>query len=377
MTSRRTMLRTLAGVAAPSAPPPRALRILILGGTGFIGPHMVDVAVRRGHQVTIFTRGRREPTLFEPAFEQVEHLIGDRAAPDGLAALQGRTWDAVIDNSGQRVEWTRASAQLLKDSAQQYLYISSTGVYWPPSNPQGYTESDPVAMTDDPPREQPTYGPMKAQSEEEVRKAFPNGAINLRPHYIVGPGDTTDRFPYWPVRIHAGGEVLVPGMKSDPVQYIDVRDLADFTIHLLETGTHGTFNVAGPHLKLSMEQFVYGVRSVTTEDVEWVWIEDYDFLESYPLNRAQDGTTSGLTAAIPWLLPRGDMAGVSLMSTAAAWDAGLRFRPLAVTARDTIEWWYSDAVPAERRESPRFALDREREAAMIAAWRARAGAAGR
>lgn len=369
--TRRAFLGATSPTVTPAAP--RALRILILGGTGFIGPHMVDVAVRRGHQVTIFTRGRREPTLFEDSFSDVEALTGDRAAPDGLAALRGRTWDAVIDNSGQRVEWTRDSAQLLKDAARLYLYISSTGVYWPPSNPSGYTEQVAVAMQDDPPTDTPSYGPMKAQSEQAVRDAFPNGAINLRPHYIVGPGDTTDRFPYWPVRIDRGGEVLVPGRQTDPVQYIDVRDLADFTIHLLEQGTTGTFNVTGPLARLSMAEFVYGVRAATDNDVEWVWIEDYEFLRSYPLNRAQDGSTSGLTAAIPWLLPEGDMAGVSLMSNEAAVAAGLRYRPLAVTARDTIDWWKSDAVPEERRQSPRFVLDAEREAAMILAWRNRSG----
>jgi 2'-hydroxyisoflavone reductase len=334
---------------------------------------MVNVATARGHAVTIFTRGQREPTLFESAFERVEHLTGDRNEPDGLAALRGRTWDAVIDNSGSRVEWTRNSAQLLKDSARHYLYISSTGVYWPPSNPDGYTEQSPVAMQDDPPQDPPSYGPMKAQSEEEARKAFPNGAIALRPHYIVGPGDTTDRFPYWPVRIDQGGEVLVPGRKTDEVQYIDVRDLAEFTIHLLETGTTGTFNVTGPLARLSMAEFVYGVRAATVEPVDWVWIEDYEFLRSYPLNRSQSGQTSGLTAAVPWILPEGSMAGVSKMSNAAAVAAGLGYRPLADTARATIDWWKSDAVPDARRQSPRFALDREREAAMILAWRARNG----
>ncbi len=367
MTSRRDVLRSLRQRPAE----PRALRILILGGTGFIGPHMVDVAVRRGHAVSIFTRGRREPTLFDAAFDKVEHLVGDRAAEGGLDALRGKTWDAVIDNSGQRVEWTRDSAQLLKDAARLYLYISSTGVYWLPKNPAGYSEADVVALQDDPPQEQPSYGVMKALSENEVRRAFPSGAIALRPHYIVGPGDTTDRFPYWPVRIHAGGEILVPGRKSDPIQYIDVRDLADFTIHLLEAGTTGTFNVAGPLARLSMAEFVYGVRAATEKDVDWVWIEDYEFLRSYPLNRSQDGRTSGLIAAVPWLLPEGDLAGVNLMSNAAAVAAGLRFRPLADTARATIDWWYSDAVPAQRRESPRFALDGEREAAMIRAWRER------
>jgi 2'-hydroxyisoflavone reductase len=366
VTNRRTFLRSLTATSEA-----QSLRILILGGTGFIGPHMVDYAVRRGHQVTIFTRGRREPTLFEDAFDKVEHLMGDRAQPDGLAALRGKSWDVVIDNSGQRVEWTRASAQLLKDTARMYAYVSSTGVYWPPRNPNGYTETDTVALVDDPPQPQPTYGPMKALSEQEVSKAFPNGALNLRAHYIVGPGDTTDRFPYWPVRIHAGGAVLVPGKKDDPVQYIDVRDLAEFTIHCLENRTAGTFNVVGPLARLSMAEFVYGVRAAMEKEVEWVWIEDHDFLDSYPLNRAEDGTTSGLTAAVPWLLPRGDLAGVSLMSNQAAVRAGLRYRPLAMTARDTVEWWYSDAVPDARRQKPRFVLDAERETAMIRAWRER------
>jgi 2'-hydroxyisoflavone reductase len=170
------------------------------------------------------------------------------------------------------------------------------------------------------------------------------------------------------VRIHRGGRVLVPGRRSDPVQYIDVRDLTDFTLHCIETGTTGTFNLVGPAATLTMEEFVYGVRAVTEKPVEWVWVDDYAFLRSYPLNRTADGRTTGLTAAVPWLLPEGGMAGVSKMSNARAVAAGLGYRPLAQTVRDTIDWWTSDAVPAERRAAPRFALTDEQEAAMLEAW---------
>jgi 2'-hydroxyisoflavone reductase len=259
-----------------SRPAPTALRILILGGTSFLGPHQIRLALDRGHSVSIFNRGQTEPRMFPDLFDRVEHLRGDRNVD--LHALETGTWDAVIDNSGQRVEWARDAANLLKDRVRYYVYVSSTGVYLP-YRTADIREDTKLVLADDPPRERPSYGVMKALSELEVQKALPDGAIVVRPTYIVGPGDTTDRFPYWPVRIERGGEVLVPGRKNDPVQFIDVRDLTDFVFHLIENGATGVFNVAGPANRMSMEEFVYGVHAGTSSEVSWTWIEDYEFLQ--------------------------------------------------------------------------------------------------
>ena len=342
---------------APGAPS-RALNILILGGTSFLGPHQIRYALERGHQVSIFTRGRTEPRMFPEVFERVEHLVGDRGSD--LGALEGRSWDAVIDNSGQDVAWARASADLLADSVEHYLYVSSTGVFYPYLE-VGLTERDQPPLADDPPRERPSYGVMKTLSEREVQRAFGERAIIVRPNYIVGPGDTTDRFPYWPVRIAGGGEVLVPGGYDDPVQFMDVRDLTDWMIHLLEWGRTGVFNAAGPFPKqASIAEMVYGIRAVTTEAVDWVWIDDYDFLSEHRV-----------AAMVPWVMPRGNSLGHTRVNYDKAVANGLTHRPLATTVRDTLEWWASDAVDSQRRGEPRFVLTPEREAEIIAAWRAR------
>jgi 2'-hydroxyisoflavone reductase len=342
---------------AEPRPAARALRILVLGGTSFLGPHEIRYALGRGHSISIFNRGRTRPRMFPEIFDRVEHLEGDRNGD--LKSIETGTWDAVIDNSGQRVEWAREAANLLKDRVRYYLYVSSTGVYLP------YLKADigedtELVLQDDPPQDTPSYGVMKSLSEMEVRKALPGGAIIVRPTYIVGPGDTSDRFPYWPVRVARGGEVLVPGRKTDPVQFIDVRDLTEFMIRLIENGTTGTFNVAGPANRLSMEEFVYGVRAGTSSEVTWTWIEDYEFL-----------TAQKLQFAIPWLMLTKEYFGSAQIDIDRAKAAGLGFRPLGLTVMDTLDWWHSDAVPAARRDGPRFVLTPEREQEILAAWKAR------
>jgi 2'-hydroxyisoflavone reductase len=342
------------------ADPPAALRILILGGTGFLGPHLVRYAVSRGHSVTTFTRGRTEPRLFGDLFGQVESLVGDRA--DNLTALEGREWDAVIDNSGQRVEWTRASAELLKDQVQTYMYTSSTGVYLPYMG-DDITEDTEVDLADDPPREQPSYGVMKALSELAARRAFGDDrTIVVRPTYIVGPGDTTDRFPYWPARLERGGEVLVPGKADDPVQWIDVRDLTEWMIRLIENGESGTYNGVGPASTMGMHAFVHGAHAALSVPVEWVYADDYDFLREHRIG-----------AVIPWIMPVDDYYGSARINRERSVASGLTYRPLARTVTDIREWWHSDAVPEERRQNmisgPSSLIAREAE--VIRAWRAR------
>jgi len=338
-------------------PAPRALRILILGGTSLTGPHNVRYALERGHSVSIFTRGQTQPGLFQDAFEHVEHLIGDRA--DNLEALKGRTWDAVIDASGSDEAWTRASAQLLKDAAQTYLYVSSTGVFYPYLTTD-IGEGTEVLLEDpsDGENMSSAYGVMKARSEMEAREAFgEDRALIIRPGYIVGPLDSTHRGTYWPARIRRGGEVLVPGKKADQVQQIDVRDLTEFMVRMLEANASGTYNVTGPQMPTTLDEFVYGVKGAFSEPVTWTWIEDHAFLEE-----------NEVWGAIPWILPTDDNMGSQRIDVRKAVAAGLTFRPIAQTALDTLAWY--DTLSEEDKANPPMAISPEREAEILAAWKA-------
>jgi 2'-hydroxyisoflavone reductase len=378
-TNRRQFLQNAAAVAGVSGFQPWSvfasevapLRILVLGGTGFVGPHLIHVAVQRGHKISMLNRGRREPSLFEEDFRNVEAIQGDRAEPNGLANLKGKTWDVVIETSGYRLPWTKDSVSLLQGSVGRYLYVSSTGVYWPYTS----VDLDERAHTpsqDNPPQEQPSYGVMKTLSENEVRNAFGDRALIVRPGYIVGPGDTTDRWTYWPVRVARGGEILVPGKKTDPVQYIDVRDLSEWMIKLLENGTGGTFNAIGPARPQTMAEFVYGLGAITSVPLSWTWIEDYEFLKTYPLRRSQSGETSGLTYAVPWVMVEGEDLGHMRIDARKAQANGLVYRPLAVTAKDTVDWRLSADVPQPIRDQPRYVLTPEQERAILAEWKKRA-----
>lgn len=339
-------------VPAPEAAP-RPLRILILGGTGFIGPWQVRYAVSRGHAVSIFTRGRHEAEL--PA--SVEHLIGDRNGQ--LDALRGRTWDAVIDNSATNPDWVRQSATLLRDAVGQYVYISSTGVYYP-YRTIGIDETTPVLLeSPDPADHVYDYGVAKARSEREARAAFGDRATILRPHWIVGPGDTTDRYPYWPVRLAAGGEVLAPGTPDTPVQMIDVRDLTEWTIHLVERRTTGVFNASGPAATLGMRRFLEATRQAVGGDARLTWVDDLGFLAAHHV-----------LAMTPWVIPQGNYLGMNRIRHERAIAAGLAYRPPERTAADTLAWWQT--VPAARRSSPKWELPPAREAEVLAAWHARA-----
>lgn len=353
-----------------AGPRPRALRILVLGGTGFIGPYIVHESVRRGHTVTILTRGRREPSMFEDAFARVEHVTGDRAEQNAYAGLGDRTFDVVIETSGYRHPWTRDAVRALSGRAGRWVYVSSTGVFWPYRSVD-IVEDGPVLLRDEPPQEQPTYGVMKALSEAEVRGAFGDRALIVRPGYIVGPGDTSDRWTYWPVRIARGGEILVPGRREDPVQYIDVRDLTSWMMDMVDQGTGGTFNAVGPARPQTLAEFVYGVAATVATPLSWTWIEDYEWLKAYPFTRQQDGTTSGLVYAVPWILSEGDDLGHMRIDGRRALAAGLTPRALADTARDTLEWRLSEAVPAALRERPRYVMTPEQEREVLEAWKSR------
>ena len=344
--------RRLVAMVSPS----RSLRVLILGGTGFIGPHVVHGFISRGHQVTVFNRGRSEPRLYPEIFDDVENLIGDR---DGdLASLEGREWDVVVDNSGYTPDQVRATAQLLSGSVGQYIFTSTRGVY------AGFTHSPmdedaPIGMAGLPPEEWTGYGPLKAAAELEVREFFPRRHAIVRPPIITGPGDATDRFTFWYDRVDRGGEVLAPGDPSDPIQYVDVRDLTDFMVKMAEEDTDGIFNVEAPAAPLSVAEFLYGLRATTGSPVTFTWV-DWDFLEEHGLRGGQE--------IAAWRPPTGDNLNYGRIDNTRALEAGMTFRPLAVTAMDTLSWrrrW------AEGDESLRSGYSAQKEAEVIAAWRRR------
>jgi 2'-hydroxyisoflavone reductase len=345
-------------------------RILFLGGTGFIGPHLVHAALERGHRVSMLNRGRRAPNQHAGDFAKVEALRGDRSQPDAYASLAGRTWDVVVDTANS-VPWTREAVAALTGAVQRYVYVSSTGVFWPYRTVE-IAEDGPVVLADTPPRTPPSFGVMKAQSERAVREGVPGRALVIRPGYIVGPGDTSDRFTYWPVRMARGGEVLVPGRRDDRVQYIDVRDLAAWMVRLMEQGAEGTFNAVGPAAPQTLAQFIDGLTTLAPRGTTVTWVEDYAFLKAYPLRTPSPDDPGGLIEAIPWVMADGDELGHMRISHRKARGAGLTYRPLLETARDTLAWRQSDAVPDALRTTPRYVLTAEQERAILTAWKARA-----
>ncbi|MFI4859212.1 MAG: NAD-dependent epimerase/dehydratase family protein [Phycisphaerales bacterium JB063] len=336
-------------------PADNPMRLLILGGTGFLGPHQVRYAQQRGHTVTLFNRGRTNPHLFPG----VEKLVGDRN--NDLAALEGREFDAVIDNSANIPRWVRQSCDVLQGNIGSYQYVSSISAYASHDTP-GMDESAPVGTLDDPTVERvtgQTYGPLKAYCEQAARDAFPDTHIVVRPGLIVGPGDPTGRFTYWPVRIDRGGETIAPGDPADPVQFIDARDLARFQIKLAEDNATGTYNATGPNHPLSIAELLYGIRAVTTSDVDFTWV-DADFLaqhEVYPWSM------------LPvWVPPTEPMRGFGSVNCGRAIAAGLTCMPLADTARDTLDWF--KALPAEHQRLG-ASLQPDKEQQVLAAWHGR------
>lgn len=344
-------------------------RILFLGGTGFIGPHIIHAALARGHQVAMMNRGQREPNQNAGDFARVEAIRGDRTLPDAYANLTGKKWDVVIDTA-TNVQWTREAVTALKGSAGRFMYVSSTGVFLP-YRTVDIPEEGPVPLVDTPPQTPPSYGVIKALSEQEVRTGMPGRELVIRPSYIVGPGDTSDRFTYWPVRVSRGGEIPVPGRKPDFVQYVDVRDLAEWMVAMIESDRAGTFNVAGPATKQTLLQFVEGLRPLAATPVTYTWIEDYAWLKAYPLRKDAEGKVQGLTESIPWVMSEGDDRGHTQISNRKAIAAGLTFRPLLTTARDTIAWRASDDVPQALRKQPRYVVSPEQEQAILTAWKSR------
>jgi 2'-hydroxyisoflavone reductase len=319
------------------------LKILILGGTSFLGPHQIAYALDRGHEVSIFTRGKTIPDIHKDLFSKVEKLVGDRE--DNLEALKNRKWDVVIDNSGRKTKWTKDTAQLLKDNVGLYMYTSSVSVYYPYTG-DDFSESRPLVTKipeGTPEEEKPVYdyGVMKATSELATIDAFgADRSIIVRPTLIVGPGDRTDRFPYWLARLEKGGDIIIPGKSDEVVQYIDVRDLAQWMIKLLENKAAGIYNGSGPGYDMTTNAFVHGIHASYNSPVNYIQIDDLKFLEENEIIGIQ-----------PWVIQLPKYAGMSRSDNRAAIAAGLEFRSLSETVWATKEWWYSDAVTQERRDN--------------------------
>ncbi|WP_422107769.1 NAD-dependent epimerase/dehydratase family protein [Winogradskyella sp.] len=341
----------------------KQLRILILGGTSFLGPHQIAYALSRGHSVTTFTRGKTKPSVHAELFDKVEQLVGDRE--NNLEALENRTWDVVIDNSGRKVAWTKATAELLKDHVGMYMYTSSTGVYYPYLTDDISTETElvlsmPEGLTEDEKYEQ-EYGIMKANSELEALKAFgKERTVVIRPTYMLGPADRTDRFMHWPVRLAKGGEHLIPGNAEDAIQYIDVRDMAEWFIRLAENKQYGTYNGVGPQAPQTMEQFIKEAAQSFDVSSSFVLVDDYDFLKKHDM-----------LYSIPWVMPDQLHFGSAKVSNDASIAAGLTFRPLRTTVTDTLKWWNSDKVDSERKTKFNAHLEAilSKEKKMITEWK--------
>ncbi|MEZ4360764.1 MAG: NAD-dependent epimerase/dehydratase family protein [Kofleriaceae bacterium] len=338
------------------AAPPRPQRLLILGGTGFLGPHLVDAARARGHTVTLFNRGKTKPHLFP----DVEKLRGDR---DGdLKALEGRAWDAVLDTSGYVPRLVRASAELLAPNIQQYVFISSISVY-ARLDQVGADERAAVEPLADPASEdvRKDYGALKAACERAAEAALPGRVTNVRPGLIIGPLDPTGRFTHWVTRLTEGGEVLAPGDGATPVQWIDGRDLAAWLVRAVEDRALGVFNALGPRELTTMRQALERCNAALGGRATLTWV---------PASFLAAQKVSGWSDLPMWLPPEGEFAGFGTLSNARAVAAGLQFRPIAATAADTLAWL--GELPADAPAKVRSSgLSREREAAVLAAFRAR------
>ena len=332
--------------------------MLILGGTGFIGPPMVRYALERGHELTIFTRGKTKSE-----YPGVEHLVGDRTGD--LKALEGRKWDVVLDNNARDYRWVKLTTELLKDHAEHYLFVSSISAY--ANDLFGYDRVDhkwtgqPFSIKSELAKipddfvdgQELPYSETKVLSEQLAEAAFPGRTTIVRPGFIVGPGDPTDRFTYWPVRIEKGGEVLAPGDGTDPVQFIDVRDLVEWIIRLVENEDYGTYNGVGLASVPSMAEMLYGIRAVTTAPVEFTWVP-IPFLREHDVQPYSD---------MPIWLPDDPLSAVD---NSPAIASGLSFRPLAETVSDTLAW--HKTRPAAQQTELKIGIKSEREKKVLEAW---------
>ncbi len=347
----------MAQITARTTTNSKNLKLLILGGTGFLGPHTVRAALARGHEMTLFNRGRSDPELFR----DLEQLRGDR---DGdLNALKGRTWDAVIDTSGYIPRLVSDSARLLSNACEQYVFISSISVYADFALPM-MDENHAIGTMPDSSIEKvngETYGPLKALCEQAAEAAMPGHVTTIRPGLIVGPGDKTDRFTYWPVRISRGGEVLAPGDGHTPVQVIDVRDLAEWIVHCIEQSITGRYNAVSRPGALSMSAMLDSCKKVSGSNARFAWVDE-SFLEEHGVNAWSDMPA--------WMPASGKFAGFGQIQSEKAERTGLRYRAIDQTVKDTLSWWAEQ--PDERRKKIRSGISSKKEADLLSLWHKRA-----
>ncbi len=325
------------------------MKLLILGGTVFLGRHLVELAVQKGHQVTLFNRGLHNPDLFAPdQFSQVEKLHGDR---DGcLDILARRSWDAVIDPSGYLPRVVRLSTELLARTVPHYTFISTISVYAAPYF-ANMDETAPLAEIEDVTTEQitsVTYGPLKALCEQVVRKAYSADALIIRPGLIVGPHDPSDRFTYWPARFLRGGRILAPGSPQRPIQFIDVRDLAKWILSMVEERKTGVYNVTGPEQPISFIDFLSVCQRLINSAASLEWVDEQFLLDNGVVPYTE----------MPLWLPEAESA-LEQISIDRALKASLSFSPLEKTIGDTLDWDSSRPPDVPRKNGMR--PDREEE----------------
>ena len=389
-TSRRTFVKSLAAaggaigltglpkLARGETPPPvnrlaapikRAaapLSILILGGTGFTGPEQVEYALARGHRVTLFNRNKTRPDFFKGKVH--EELVGDLNGD--TSALEGKKFDVVLDNPTTFPAWVRNAAKYLAGNVKHYVFISTTSTYSDQSI-IGLDENSPVHQmpagldpyTLDAQDATRYYGPLKVRAEQEVAKLYPGIHTIIRPCLIVGPLDRTDRFTWWPARMDKGGEVLAPDKPDDPCQFIDSRDLAEWMVRMAEAREFGLYNAIGPDKPLTIAEMLYGVKSVTTAGAQFTWVP-WEFLQAQGVRPWRHMTV--------WQPPYGATAGYQRRNASKAIAKGLTFRPIAVTAKDTLDW--QRTRPAKEQEATMNGeingIGLKREAEVLAAWHA-------
>ena len=330
------------------------MKLLVLGGTRFLGRHFTRLALEADHEVTLFNRGQTNPDLFPDA----EHLVGDRT--EDLSPLSDGTWDAVIDTSGYHPEHVQATADLLSERVGHYTFVSTISVYADLSQQKigeeaelATLEAQELAEVEEITEE--TYGPLKAASEQACSLAFAGNVFIVRPGLIVGPHDPTDRFTYWPRRMDRGGDVLAPGDPSRQVQLIDVRDLARWMLESVESDREGTYNATGPEGNLDMEQLLDACAEAVDADVDFIWVDEQFLLEAGVQPWSE----------LPLWLPQ-EHNGLLSIDNERALSDGLEFRPLVETARDTFDW--------DQERGKRFhrgpGLGPARELALLQAWQA-------
>jgi 2'-hydroxyisoflavone reductase len=366
MMKRRTLIKAITAASVTSALPfstlglagnHEKLKVLFMGGTGFIGPHMVRALVAEGHDVTLFNRGKTNPHLFP----DLKKIKGDRASPD-IEQVSGQHWDLIVDSScyiPRAVDMLMAAVDT--STVQQYIFISTISVYADFSQPGLHEGSELASMAEDPDSEEvgKWYGALKVRCEEQAEKAMPGKVTMVRCGLIIGPGDSTDRFTYWPERVAGGDEVLAPGTGDDYLQTIDVRDLADWVVHCINNKLVGPFNSTNPAGLYTIRDVLGLCRDNLNPDAILTWVPN-EFLETQEVAPMRD---------LPlWVPPGTPFSGIWEANADLAASKGLKARPLVESIIDTHEWFQT--LPAERQNPMKAGMTLERQAEVLAAWHA-------